>query len=158
MMPVSIALLAEHPHLIEPVGEMRWKEWGRPPEPVERSWWVDVTRKESGREALPVTFVAVDGSGEAVGAIALGEFDIDERRDTSPWLMGVIVRSDVRGLGVGRTMLTHLEGWAKSRGVEQIWVATGGPATGFYERCGWMLVETLMREYGEPATVLTKRL
>lgn len=40
---VSIGLLADHPPLIPAVGEMRWREWGRPPEPESLDWWVEVT-------------------------------------------------------------------------------------------------------------------
>jgi hypothetical protein len=53
-----IGLLADHPDLIPAVGRFRWQEWGRDPEPAELDWWVDVTARESGRDDLPVTFVA----------------------------------------------------------------------------------------------------
>jgi hypothetical protein len=43
-----------------------------------------------------MTWVASDQSG-ALGAVGLGLFDIEERRDRSPWLLGMIVRPDRRG-------------------------------------------------------------
>ena len=52
---VRIALLADHLELIAAVGRMRWREWGDPPDPEDPVWWVDVTRREAGRERLPVT-------------------------------------------------------------------------------------------------------
>src|SRR5262245_3277657 len=72
---VSVALLADHPQLISTVGEIRWKEWGHPPEPENLDWWVDVTGREAGRDQLPVTWVAIDHLGDAVGAVGLGKFD-----------------------------------------------------------------------------------
>jgi GNAT superfamily N-acetyltransferase len=37
---------------------------------------------------------------------------VDERRETSPWVTGMIVRSDSRGHGIGRALMRHLEHWA----------------------------------------------
>ena len=156
MDPPSVQLLADHPELVAAVGRIRWEEWGHPPEPEDLSWWVDVTGREAGREGLPVTFVAVDGSGAALGAVGLGEFDIDERRDRSPGVLGMIIRRDSRGRGVGRSLLSELERHAAANGFSPVWVATGGPAVGFYRRCGWQPVETLRLASGHPTTVLQK--
>src|SRR5215213_1125804 len=108
-MNISIKLLADYPHLFPAVGEIRWKEWGHPPEPVSLAWWVNVTRQESGRGTLPVTWVAVDNQGQAVGAVGLGEFDIEERHDRTPWILGMIVASNYRGMGIGAQLLAALE-------------------------------------------------
>jgi GNAT superfamily N-acetyltransferase len=156
--PVTTHLLADNEHLIAAVGEMRWREWGHAPEPADMGWWVDTTAREAGRDRLPITWVAIDERGEAIGAVGLGEFDIEERRDRSPWVLGMIVRPDHRGEGSGRRLLTQLETWAGAQGYDQVWVATGGPAIGFYQACGWELVETVEQASGETATVLTKRL
>jgi hypothetical protein len=37
-----------------------------------------------------------------------------------------------------------------------LWVATGGVAVGFYQRCGWRICEAVDRDF-EPVTVLTKQ-
>ena len=155
---VSVQLLADRPDLVRAVGEIRWAEWGHAPEPEDLSWWVDVTVREAGREGLPVTFAAVEGSGAAVGAVALGEFDIEERRDRSPWVLGMIVRPDYRGQGVGRLLLSQLERHAAAAGFSPVWVATGDPAVDFYRRCGWQPIETLPLASGGPTTVLQKTL
>jgi GNAT superfamily N-acetyltransferase len=154
----EVHLLADHPDLIEPVGLMRWREWGREPEPPDPAFWIDATRREAGRDALPVTFVAVDGEGTAVGAMGLGDFDLAERRDRTPWLLGVIVHPERRGAGVGRLLLSHVERFAAGLGHARMWVATGGPATEFYERCGWRVTEVVRKADGEVATVLVREL
>lgn len=153
-----VHLLADVPHLVAAVGQIRWREWGHAPEPEDLSWWVDVTGREAGREGLPVTFVAVDMLGEAVGAVGLGEFDIDERRDRSPWVLGMVVRPDRRGVGVGRLVLSRLERFAAEHGHTEVWVATGGLAVGFYQRCGWQEAERLHLASSRPTTVLRKPL
>ncbi len=155
---VTVQLLADHERVIPAVGRMRWEEWGRSPEPEDPAWWVDVTRREAGRDNLPVTWVALDERGDALGAVGLAEYDIDERRDRSPWLVGMIVRADRRGMGIGGRLVAELETWASSHGYERVWVATGGRAVDFYRKCGWDLSETFERAAEEVTTVLTKAL
>jgi GNAT superfamily N-acetyltransferase len=113
-------------------------------------------RGTAGRSQLPVTWVASEDSG-ALDAVGLGQFDIEERRDRSPCVLGMIIRRDCRGTGLGRPLLGNLERWARDQGHEQLWVATGRPAVNFYQRCGWQLQEIVHRDF-EPATVLTKLL
>lgn len=155
---VTVQLLTDNEHLIAAIGELRWREWGHAPDPEGLHWWVDVTAREAGSDCLPITWVAIDERGGALGAVGLGEFDIEERRDRSPWVLGMIVRPDHRGMGVGRLLMTRLEAWARTHGYKQVWVATGGLAITFYRKCGWELRETVERASGEAALVLTKHL
>ena len=153
-----VALLADNPHLVAAVGELRWREWGRPPEPTDLAWWVEMTRREAGREALPVTWVAIDAAGLVVGAVGLGEFDIAERRDRSPWVLGLVVDAQRRGAGSGGRLLAALTAWAQAQGYAEIWVATGGRAVAFYRKHGWEPVEEVALASGEVATIMRKSL
>ena len=152
-----IQLLADRADLVDAVADMRWLEWGRPPEPTDRTWWRSATKGEAGRRRLPLTWVASDSSG-ALGAVGLGKFDIEERHDRSPWLLGMIIRPDRGGTGLGRGLLTHLEKWAADQGYRQLWVANEGLAVPFYQRCGWQLQEIVERDGRPNVTVLMKRL
>jgi hypothetical protein len=67
----TIELLADRPDLISAVGMLRWQEWGKAPEPEDPQWWVNATGQEAGRDSLPVTYVAVSGGGEMLGAIGV---------------------------------------------------------------------------------------
>jgi GNAT superfamily N-acetyltransferase len=157
-MTMRISLLADEPALIPDVANMRWREWGHPPEPEDPAWWLETTAREAGRTTLPVTVVAHDDE-EVLGAVGIGEFDLEERRDRSPWVLGMIVRTDHRGTGVGRALMGHLAQWAVANGFPEMWVATGPTADGFYRRCGWILTESLYCEsQGETVTVLRKPL
>ena len=86
------------------------------------------------------------------------QFDLDERQDRSPWVVGAIVRPARRGKGIGHALMAGLETWATKLGIDQIWVATGGRAVHFYQQCGWEHVEDLLTEGGEMATILRKQL
>ena len=156
--PITIHLLADHAHLIPAIGEMCWREWGHAPAPEDLTWWVETAAREAGRDRLPLTWVAIDGSGGALGRVGLGEFDIEERRDRSPWVLGTIVRPDRRGAGIGGLLMAHLEAEARDLGYAQAWVATGGRAVDFYRKCGWAVSETIERASGETTVVLTKHL
>lgn len=155
---VSVELLVDHPHLVPTVGELRWREWGHPPEPEQLDWWIEASAREAGRDHLPITWVAMAPRGEAVGAVGLGQFDIEERRDRSPWVLGMIVTEQYRGMGIGSKLMQALELWAYHHGHSQVWVATGGRAIHFYEKCGWQFTEKINRSFGETASILTKSL
>ncbi|WP_151084732.1 GNAT family N-acetyltransferase [Nocardioides cynanchi] len=158
--PLFLGLLADHPELIAEVGVLRWREWGNG-SPTPGSW-IEVTAREAGSEHLPVTLVAMDLDGYALGAVALGEYDdaldADERAGRGPWLLGMVVRRPERKCGVGRLMVAAIEDLARSRGHERVWVATGAEAVEFYERCGWQVDEHLVLAKDHlPTTILTRR-
>ncbi len=158
---VSVCLLADLPEFIPQVGQIRWSEWGKPPEPADLDFWIEATRRETGRDEIPVTWVAIDEDRRAIGAVGILEFDPDEFRDRSPWLVGMIVTPERRGQGVGTRLVRELEAWAARRGMSQVWVATGppdGPAERFYQSCGWKTVDRFRSSNGEDAVVLERRL
>jgi predicted N-acetyltransferase YhbS len=137
---VLVQLLADVPDLIEPIGRMRFAEWGGD-DSVEE--WISITRREAGRDDLPVTWVAVGEAGTAAGAVALGPSDVPGRPELMPCVWGMVVRPDLRGRGIGRLLLQRLQGFAAGRGYPAVWVMTGPPAVGYYERCGWQRAEEL---------------
>jgi GNAT superfamily N-acetyltransferase len=153
---ISIQLLADYPQLVAAVGEMRHKEWGDGSKQPNLQWWIDVSAHEAGRNALPVTWVAIDDRSRAVGAVGLAEFDLEERHDRSPWLIGMIVANALRRRGIGGMLVRELEGWARDRGYAEVWVATG-QAVDFYRQRGWQFHERIERSSGEP-NVLRRRL
>jgi GNAT superfamily N-acetyltransferase len=155
MSDVTIGLLADFPELIEAVARIRWQEWGHIPEPGDLAWWIDVTQREAGRDALPITWVAVDAHGNALGAAGLDEQDLAERRNLTPWAVGVIVAPQWRNQGVGEKLMHALHSWARQHNYPRLWVATGGRAVRFYEKCGWQVAEMVERANGEIPTVLS---
>src|SRR5688500_14251123 len=127
---VSIELLADHRDLIPGVGELRWREGAHRGEAEQPEWWADITGREAGRDSLPVTWVAIDPGRQVGGAVGLGPFDIEERRDRSLWVLGMIVETQYRGRGLGGKLMKALEAWEYQHGYSQTWVASDG-AVGF---------------------------
>lgn len=64
--PATVSPLGDHPRLVAEIGLMRWREWGRAPEPTDPAFWVSVTGIEAGRISLPVSWVAVAADGQAL--------------------------------------------------------------------------------------------
>jgi GNAT superfamily N-acetyltransferase len=154
---ITVSLLADSIAAAEAVADMRWQEWGHAPEPEDPAWWLETTVNEAGRDTLPITFVAHGPAGEVLGAVGLDTYDLDERRDTSPWVTGMIVRRDRRCEGIGRVLMEHLERWALEHRIAEAWVGTDLALT-FYQRCGWILQETFTTDAGQHMDVLHKRL
>jgi GNAT superfamily N-acetyltransferase len=157
---LRVESLADHPGLLEQAGRLRWKEWAygaQDPAP-----FIEVTAKEAGpRGQLPMTLVAIDADGDAAGVAGLGPIDDElsaiELGGRTPWILGMVVRTESRRLGVGRQLLENLQHVAASLGHPGTWAATGDEAVGFYQRCGWVAVEHLRLEStGIPTTILMR--
>ena len=157
---LRVESLADHPELLEQVGLLRWTEWAfgaHDPAP-----FIEVTAQEAGPSGqLPVTLVAIDVAGGAVGAVGLDQVDnalnAAERGVRRPWIVGMVVRAENRKRGAGRQLLESLQDVAASLGQSRTWVATGDYAVGFYQCCGWVAVEHLTLESTEiPTTILMR--
>lgn len=157
-MSERVELLTDHPTPHWAVGVRAFGANRGAPEPEQLDWWVDVTQHEAGRTTLPITWVAITAQGEVAGAVGLGEFDIAERRDRSPWVLGLVMVEQHRGAGIGGWLMAALEAWACRQGYATVWVATGGRAVAFYRQYGWEVAEIVALESGECATVLRKSL
>ncbi len=157
---IRVESLGDHAELVEQAGLLRWREWGYAD--LDPTSWIEVTAKEAGPTGqLPITLVAIDAAGDAVGVVGLGPTDSEvseaERGDRVPWILGMVVRVDSRKLGIGRQLLGDLQDVASSLGHPQTWVATGQEAVGFYQRCGWSAVEHIhLESTGNYTTILTK--
>jgi GNAT superfamily N-acetyltransferase len=155
---VTVELLADRPDLLIPLARIRWHEWGGHPGREDLQWWIDTTRSETGGSGLPVTFVAVDPAGRAIGGVGLIPVEHSELADRSPWVVGTVVRADHRSHGIGAALMSHLSLWATAAGIDQLWVATGKPAINFYRRCGFTITEVATLRNGDQPTILTTHL
>lgn len=157
---IRVESLADHLEFLEQVGVLRWKEWAYGAQ--DATAFMEVTAREAGRRGqLPMTLVAIEVAGGAVGAVGLGpvddELSVAERAGRRPWILGMVVAAESRKLGIGRQLLENLQDLAASLGHPRTWVATGDEAVGFYLGCGWAAVECLRLEStGIPTAILTK--
>lgn len=130
---IRVESLADHPGLLEQVGLLRWKEWAYGSQ--DAAPFIEVTARQAGRTGqLPMTLVAIDVAGGAVGAVGLGPVDdevsVAERSGGRLGSWAWLWPRKSRKLGVGRQLLRNLQELAASFGHSRTWVATGHEAVG----------------------------
>lgn len=151
---MTIVSLAERPELAAAAVDLAWADWGEGlPDDEYRRWLALAEHDARTHSACAAGFVALH-DGRVIGSVSVHEFDMEELRDRSPWVCGMIVAPDARGGGVGAALLGHLERFVASGGVDRLWVCTD-TAPGFYRRCGWRDVERVIRD-GAVGQVLVK--
>ncbi|HEY1572958.1 MAG TPA: GNAT family N-acetyltransferase [Pseudonocardiaceae bacterium] len=153
-MTVTVERLADREDLLVPLARLRWSEWGGHPGREGVAWWIDTTRAESGGSGLPVTFAAILG-GDVVGGVGLVPREHAELADRGPWVVGMIVRTDLRGRGVGTALMARLAEWAAEAGIARLWVVAEVRAVDFYRGCGFSVVETVQLSPDYRPTVLS---
>jgi GNAT superfamily N-acetyltransferase len=132
-----LGLLADQPELIAEVGVLRWRASGSIGTPGP---WIDASARDAGRDELPLTLVAMDLDGRAIGAITLGLAEESLAAGCparSPCVVGLVVRRGERLCGVGRLMVSAVEDLARQRGRGRLWVSASGDEAEFYRHCGW---------------------
>jgi GNAT superfamily N-acetyltransferase len=132
-----LGLLADQPELIAEVGVLRWRAAGSVGTPGP---WIEATARDAGREGLPLTLVAMDLDGQAIGAVTLGPEDDSAgfpAGERAPWVVRMVVRPGERRCGVGRLMMSAVEDLAREHGHGRLWVVAEDESADFYRRCGW---------------------
>ena len=151
----KVAMLADHLDLIPRLAKWHWGEWGHltPDRPMGE--WTDRLRKRTYRDRIPLTVVAFD-EDQAVGLASLVHYDMDTRKDLSPWLAGVYVQPAYRGCGFGAALVMAIEQHASALGVETLYLYTNS-AQGLYTKLDWAEIE---REpyRGREVVIMSKRL
>jgi len=149
-----LGLLADQPELIAEVGVLRWRASGAG---GTAGPWIESTARDAGRDGLPLTLVAMDLDGHAIGAVTLdvGVSEVTGCASHAPWLVRMVVRPDERRCGVGRLMIAAAEDLARQHGHDQLWVATQEHDREFYRVCGWHEADA---PGAEDVTVLRKAL
>jgi GNAT superfamily N-acetyltransferase len=122
-----LGLLADQPELIAAVGALRWRASGCT---GTAGPWIEATARDTGRDGLPATLVAMDLDGDVVGAVTL------ECIGTTPRVVHLVVRPGERRCGVGRLIVSAAEDLARAHGHHRMSVARDDDAD-FYRHCGW---------------------
>ena len=141
---------ADYPEFIDTVAQWQWQEWGHG-DPLEA--WTAGLGSRTNRECVPMTFLAIDGSGLPIGSVTLIGHDMPDRPDLqhlTPWIAGMFVISSERGKGVGTMLMRHAATEAGRIGVRRLFLYTS-TARPFYERLGWTLLREDVYEGGPVA-------
>jgi N-acetylglutamate synthase and related acetyltransferases len=134
---MQIRLLGDVPSAVPLLAEWFYAEWhdfdGRSRSEIEV-----LLRDNLSRDALPVTFVALDNA-EVIGTVSLDTSDLPPYDHLSPWLASLYVVPSRRREGIGRALVEHLVAFALKRGISPLYLWTPG-STHLYEEWGWQIL------------------
>lgn len=150
-----IEYLQRHSAAIPVMAAWFHREWGHfyPERSLQDVEQLIAERTHTDR--IPLTLVAYDDE-ELVGSVCLKQYDMDDRRDLTPWLAGLYVKASRRGEGIGRQLVAAIEQRARELGIETLYLFT--PASeGFYRQLGWTWQEDVTY-HGYAATIMFKPL
>jgi N-acetylglutamate synthase-like GNAT family acetyltransferase len=68
-------------------------------------------------------------------------YDMETRKDLSPWLAGVYVKSAYRKRGIASRLICCIEQEAATLGVRRLYLYAPTSVEAFYSRRGWQLME-----------------
>lgn len=88
-------------------------------------------------EALPLTFIAVEGE-QLLGTIGLWRCDLISRQDLFPWLAALYVAPAARGQGLAGKLQRHVIDYARRAGFRELYLYSA--CRDFYERFGWRYI------------------
>lgn len=115
---MHIDYLCDHPHLIEELAELNFKEWGEFRDGDTLEARTERMRAACGKGAVPSVVVAIE-DGRLLGGALLIDSDMKIRPQLTPWLAGVYEGRRTRARGLLRNwsnvLLKKPERWAYRR-------------------------------------------
>lgn len=102
-----------------------------------------------GAEVPAILVALVDG--RIAGTVALRARSVETHEHLGPWVTGLWVAPDLRGLGLGRDLMHAITKEAAARGYREIYAVTN-TARGLFEKLGWNRVEEILY-HGEEVTL-----
>jgi len=156
---VSIDYLANHSTVIPELSTLLYNEWADLYQAagLTRQDLITALELRCATNQLPLTLVAIAADGQLLGA---GSIKLDEpgtKAGLSPWLGGIYIKEQQRGLGLGALIVTALEDKARELGVTALYLSAD-TAEGFYLRLGWHVLERLESHGVRDVVLMTKEL
>lgn len=138
---MEIAYLADYPHLAPTLAEWHYQQWNRMHANDSVARWLEYLRGASNRLRIPSVFVAVE-NGNLLGSATLADYDMETRRDLTPWLADVFVAPEFRRRGIASALVRRVVEEAKALLVPQLYLFTTGPwRERLYAGLGWSVID-----------------
>ena len=151
----EISYLADHPEYIPQLAQWLFQEWDSILGEKTPETRVKKLQAHMNRDKLPIAWVA-HANDELVGTAALRVYDLQERKDLTPWLGGVFVGSEFRRHGVGTALCATVEDEARSRGIQTLYLFTLDKQA-WYSHLGWTVLGPCVW-HQRPGDIMCKRL
>ena len=144
-MEVAIGHLYRHAHLTEAVARLIHEEfWKDVENGLTLDYLVAHLRNTGDPARIPLSLVAL-ADGRLAGTVNLIDNDDRKRAHLHPWLAAMVVVEDLRGMGIGTSLVQALLAQARRLGFPAVYFGTDGP--GFYTRLGAELHEQVTPEF-----------
>jgi GNAT superfamily N-acetyltransferase len=138
---MEIAYLADYPDFAPTLAEWHYQEWNRLHANDSAAHRLEHLRAASNRRRIPSVFVAVE-NGELRGSATLAEYDMETRRDLTPWMTDVFVAPQFRRRGIASALVRRVMAEARAIGAPQLYLFTTGPwREKLYAGLGWSVID-----------------
>ena len=107
---MTILPLYAAPQFARQVTDWLWQAFGG--EALPREFFASIVQHSQTAEALPLTFIAVEGE-QLLGTIGLWRCDLISRQDLFPWLAALYVAPAARGQGLAGKLQRHVIEYAR---------------------------------------------
>ena len=134
-MEITVDYLKNYPHFVPEISEYFYQEWSYLCPERDLQGFEDSIRSRLNVDRIPLALVAV-GNSNFYGTVCLKQFDMDTRKELSPWLAGLYVKEGFRNRGLGRLLAESITGLAGRMGIGELFLYTPN-AESFYLRLGW---------------------
>jgi len=152
---VRISYLIDHPEYFSQLVQWLFEQWGAILGEQTPAARIKKLKTHLNRDELPIAWVA-HANGQVLGTAALRVHDLEDRKDLTPWLGGVLVGPEFRRQGIGEALCAAVEGEARSRGIETLYLFTLD-LQAWYSRQGWKpLAQCVWHE--RPGVIMSKQL
>ena len=136
---MKIEYLADHPEHVPLLAKWFHNEWGYLSPGYELEEREKRLRAKANREAIPISFIAMDGE-RPIGSASLVECDMDTRSHLKPWLSSVYVQASSRRHGAGTALVSRVIHEARQHGFSSVYLWTPTEEE-FYRKRGWRTLE-----------------
>lgn len=147
---MEIEFLKDRPEHVETVARWIFDEWDHVTV-ADMDAEIGIVRGRLNNDRVPLSLVALEG-GECTGTVSIYTYDLDSRRDLSPWLAALYVRPDRRNRGIGGALVERTVSVARGLGIRVLYLHTETAAP-YYRRKGWRRLFAAVNDRGEQTEV-----
>ncbi len=138
---MEIAYLADHLDFAPTLAQWHYQQWNWLDENDSVARRLDSLIEAANRRRIPSVFVAIEDA-ELCGSATLAAYDMDTRRDLTPWLADVFVSPDFRRRGIASALVRRVVDEARVLDVSELYLFTTGPwRERLYAGLGWSVID-----------------
>jgi GNAT superfamily N-acetyltransferase len=138
---MEIAYLADHLDFAPTLAQWHYQQWNWLHENGSVARRLDSLIEAANRRRIPSVFVAIEDV-ELCGSATLAEYDMDTRRDLTPWMADVFVSPDFRRRGIASALVRRVVDEARTLDVSELYLFTTGPwRERLYAGLGWSVID-----------------